>query len=332
MKIIYVILLAAVFPFRASAQDTFSICAYDSITGQVGSAGATCIQGTTSAVIISDVLPGLGVIHTQASWLQANKTYAHSLMLLGLTPQQIIDSVTLHDAQGDPTIRQYGIIDVTGASAGYTGSACLNYHNHINGPGYAIQGNILLGQQILDSMESRFLNTPGDLACRLMSALQGAKVPGADTRCAPLGISAVSAFIRVANPSDTVGGTPFYLNMSINTFPNYQEPIDSLQERFYLWGGCGAASVSTLLERSGIIAYPNPVESKLTIGNRYLAIKTIEIVNLLGIPENLKFENPFESTSETAIEIDVTSFQAGIYFLRIETTSGEIISMKIVKM
>lgn len=40
-----------------------------------------------------------------------------------------------------------------------------------------------MGQEILDSIESRFLNTPGSLADRLMAALQGAKVIGADTRC-----------------------------------------------------------------------------------------------------------------------------------------------------
>src|SRR6187402_3530260 len=94
---------------NASAQDTFSICAYDSLTGQLGSAGATCIQGSTSAYIISDVLPGVGVVHTQAAWLQANKTYAHSLLVLGLPPQQIIDSMIAHDAQGDPSVRQYGV-------------------------------------------------------------------------------------------------------------------------------------------------------------------------------------------------------------------------------
>ncbi len=71
----------------------------------------------------------------------------------------------------------------TPRSAAYTGQNCVNYKNHITGRNYSIQGNILLGQQILDSMEARFLRAEGELACRLMEALQGAKVVGADTRC-----------------------------------------------------------------------------------------------------------------------------------------------------
>ena len=66
--------------------------------------------------------------------------------------------------------------------------------NHILGPNYAIQGNILLGQQILDSMEYYFLNTSGCLPERLMAAMNGAKVVGADTRCMVEGTSSLSAF------------------------------------------------------------------------------------------------------------------------------------------
>jgi uncharacterized Ntn-hydrolase superfamily protein len=295
----------------------------------LGSAGATCIQGTTSAVIISDVIPGVGVIHTQASWLQANKNYAHSMMLLGLTPQQIIDSVTLHDVQGNPTIRQYGVVDVTGASAAYTGTACLNYHNHITGPGYSIQGNILLGQQILDSMESRFLNTPGDLACRLMAALQGANVTGADTRCTNLGISSVSAFIRVANPSDTAGAQLF-LNISVNTYPTYDEPIDSLQERFDLWGGCSLNNIAAENENQRLVIYPNPVESKLTIGRIKSSINSVNVYNILGeLRMTVSLGN---GKQKHPVELEVSSLPEGIYFLRMQTTSGEIISSKFVKL
>src|ERR1051326_3545397 len=77
------------------AQDTFSICAWDSATGQVGSAGATCIASASSGVyLISDVHPGVGVIHTQAYWQNGNQVYGRSLMNLGtLTPQQILDSL-----------------------------------------------------------------------------------------------------------------------------------------------------------------------------------------------------------------------------------------------
>jgi len=216
----------------APAQDTFSIVAVDSVIGIVGGAGASCVAGV---IVISDVHPGVGGIHTQARWLPSNQDYARTLMNQGHTPQQIIDSLVAHDAEGDPTRRQYGIVDLVsgGRSAGYTGINCPNYKNHILGPNYAIAGNTLSGQQILASMQARFLNTAGSLEERLMAALQGAKVPGADTRCMASGRSSISAFIRVAWPGDTTGA--LYLDLNVDDMPAPYDPIDSLQILYDQW-------------------------------------------------------------------------------------------------
>ncbi|HSW55982.1 MAG TPA: DUF1028 domain-containing protein, partial [Ignavibacteriaceae bacterium] len=134
------------------SQDTFSIVAVDTVTGEIGSAGASCVGpfGGVGAFILSDVIEGIGGIHTQASWNSTNQQNARARMLQGFSPQQIIDWLVANDAQGNPTIRQYGIVDLTrnGESAAYTGVNCLNYKSHVTGPGYAIQGNILLGQVI----------------------------------------------------------------------------------------------------------------------------------------------------------------------------------------
>jgi len=95
------------------AQDTFSIEAVDSATGVIGDAGASCLGAIMpiaphGALIISDIIPGIGSIHTQAYWDSTNQQYAHSLMLAGLNPQQILDSLNKNDVQAQPTIRQYG--------------------------------------------------------------------------------------------------------------------------------------------------------------------------------------------------------------------------------
>ena len=213
----------------AAVRATFSIAAVDPVTQEVGSAGASCIAGS---IILSDVHPGVGVIHTQAYYLSGNQNYARLLMNQGHSPDQIVDSLVVHDAGGNPTIRQYGIADLVdgGRTAGYTGVNCTNYKNHVLGPTYAIAGNILLGQQILDDMESAFLNTPGTLADRLMAALQGANVPGADTRCAPTR-PAISAFLRVGRPGDPVNDLFLDLNVN-NTSGN---PIDMLQGLYDRW-------------------------------------------------------------------------------------------------
>ena len=227
------------------AQDTFSIVAIDSITGEFGSAGASCVSSSPTyphgAQILSDVIPGIGVIHTQAAWLAANQQNAHNWMMMGLSHQQIIDSLVAHDAQGNPTTRQYGIADYNGGhprSAAYTWINCSNYKNDTAHLNYSIQGNILLGQQILDSMQHRFLNTPGTLADRLMAALQGAKVIGADTRCAVHNTSSESSFLRVAKMTDPPDSLYLDLWMAYPSgtsgiFP--VDPIDSLQTLYNLW-------------------------------------------------------------------------------------------------
>lgn len=210
---------------------TFSIVAVDPVTREVGSAGASCVSG---AIILSDVHPGAGVVHTQAYWRAGNQSYAASLMDQGLAPQAIIDSLVAHDDQGNPTIRQYAVVDLVagGRTAGHTGVNCTDYKNHVLGPTYAVAGNILLGQQILDGMEQAFLTTPGPLSDKLMAALQGANVAGADTRCSPTK-PALSAFLRVARPDDPVSS--LFLDLNINSTSSGQNPIDLLQNAYDSW-------------------------------------------------------------------------------------------------
>ena len=88
---------------------TFSIVAVDTTTGEVGSAGGSCIAGSR---IISDIHPGVGAIHTQAYYLSSNQNYASSLMDQGYSPAEIIHLLQENDVQNNPSIRQYGIVDL----------------------------------------------------------------------------------------------------------------------------------------------------------------------------------------------------------------------------
>ncbi len=294
------------------SQDTFSIVAVDPVTGQVGSAGASCIAGS---IIISDVHPGVGVIHTQSYWNAANQNYARNLMNMGLSPQQIIDSLVMHDAQGNPSIRQYGIVDLidSGRSAAFTGSNCFNYKNHITGPTYAIQGNILLGQQILDSMEARFLNTQGTLADKLMAALQGAKVPGADTRCLGYGTSSLSAFIRVARVQDTTG--TFYLDLNVNSVTPGVEPIDSLQVLFNMWLTNIPNYTNEIPEKFILYQnYPNPFNplTKISYGLKEAGNVKIIIYDALGKEVSALIEQK-QNAGTYSIEFNASNQSSGVY-------------------
>jgi uncharacterized Ntn-hydrolase superfamily protein len=273
-KILYSIFLGILLGSGLIAQDTFSIVAVDPETGEVGSAGASCIDdsdcnGCGGAIIISGLLPGRGGINAQAQVCLPNINLNNGLgqMQNDLSPDEILDWLLLNDGCvfGNTTERQYGIVDFdpmgNPRSTAFTGSNCVDYKNHITGTNYAIQGNILLGQQILDEMEAGFLETEGSLAEKLMAALQGANVVGADTRCTSNGTSSLSAFIRVARPNDTPGN--FHLELNVPELPAGQEPIDSLQTLFDQWNQTVGSQETSLT--ASIKVFPNPAQDAIVV-------------------------------------------------------------------
>jgi uncharacterized Ntn-hydrolase superfamily protein len=208
-NIISFTLFCMLISFASKSQDTFSIVALDSASREIGSAGASCLDldavGISNPAFLTDILPDTGVVNTQSYFMQANQDNARIRMRAGDSPAQIISWLVANDAVSNPEFKQYGIVGFTGntpSAAAHTGNTCINYKNHItgstNGFYYAIQGNILKGQEILDSMEAGFRNTNGTLACRIMAAMQGANVVGADTRCITENTSSLFAFLQVA--------------------------------------------------------------------------------------------------------------------------------------
>ena len=212
----YTLLIGLFLSFSLSSQDTFSIVAVDPETGEIGSAGATCVDGIAQfggIKILNTIIPGRGGVNAQA-WIcinpHINLDNAIEQMEMGLNPEEIITWLTENDAcfsqSFDPAYRQYGIADFDDQgnprTAAFTGENADDYKGHILGDTYAIQGNILLGPEVLEGMEMGFINTEGSLAEKLMAAMQGANIPGADARCLNRGTSSTSAFLKVVKPDD----------------------------------------------------------------------------------------------------------------------------------
>ncbi|MDL1893845.1 DUF1028 domain-containing protein [Sphingobacteriales bacterium CHB3] len=274
MRTLIVLLFVLLAAMPAYTQDTFSIVAVDTATGEIGSAGASCVGAINGvgAFILSDVLEGIGAIHTQASYLETNQLAARQRMLAGDSPQQIVNYMVANDAQGNPTIRQYGVVDLRrrGESAAYTGVNCTNYKNHATGPGYAVQGNILSGQVIIDTMRNTFLRTPGSLADRLMATLEAAKIIGADTRCAVRNTSSQSGFIKVVRIGD--GSVP-YLQKVVPTTSIGVDPINLLRTQFNQW-------------KDSLRMKVDPFLSQLTISPETLIANGTSTASITIIPKN----------------------------------------------
>lgn len=321
LRAIAAVLVFTAIPVAAVA-DTFSIAAVDLATQQVGSAGASCISGCR---ILSDVHPGRGVVHTQAYWNSQNQAYARSLMNAGYAPAAIIDSVVAHDAQGNPTIRQYGIVDLVdgGRSAAYTGQNCTDWKGHRTGLVWSVQGNILLGPEIVEDMETAFLTTVGSLADKLMAALQAAKVPGADTRCMQYGKSSISAFLRVALPTDPPSG-PYYVDLNVNNTPNNVDPIDQLQGLYDTWRQQHTGAEDSDGEGGRLSCFPNPVGGEAIV--RFSLARggefRLSVIDVAGRLVESLAQGSGTGVGSHELRWAPRDAGPGVYFLRLETPDG----------
>ena len=314
-RLICLIVLVNILVAETRSQDTFSIVAIDSTTGEVGSAGASCVDLFNTSLSDDDFLgklvPGVGAINTQAWYLPANQNNATERMKLGETPDQIIDWLKANDVQSTPEKRQYGIVAMVDGSpkaAAFTGVQTDEYRGHIIGSYYSIQGNILSGKKVLDSMESKFLNAKGDLACRLMAALQGANMLGADARCASNGTSSLFAFVKVAQSWDSFEKPSFVV--TVRTRNNDRiEPVDSLQIKFDLVKGCWPLSPAESPDfEKFFLVFPNPTLNTLFIQNKQKGTSTIYLIDNLG---RKVYSNQFSDEAQ----IDLSDFGKGPYYL-----------------
>lgn len=157
---------------------TFSIAAVDRNTGDVGVAVASKFLAVGSIVPWTD--PGAGAVATQAL---ANATYGRrglGLMRDGLSAEQAVARLISDDPEREQ--RQVGLAGLDGSAAAHTGMRCHAWAGHRVGDGFACQGNILAGPEVVDAMAAAFLAGSGTLQHRLFSALDAGDKAGGDRR------------------------------------------------------------------------------------------------------------------------------------------------------
>jgi len=157
---------------------TYSIVAYDHSTCDLGVA----VQSRYFSVgpIVPWAEANVGVIATQSF---VNVSYGpRGLQLLkeGLTCEEVIEKLTGEDEGRE--FRQLGIVDAKGNAAAYTGTKCLDWAGSKIGKCYSAQGNILSGKEVVENMAEKFESTKGDLADRLVAALEAGEKAGGDAR------------------------------------------------------------------------------------------------------------------------------------------------------
>jgi len=209
---------------------TWSITAVDTRNGLDGAAGASCVP--YEVMVIYAPAPGHGAANVQAGINPDANARIIELLRDDVAPEEIVAEVT--DIGFDPNApkMQYGIADLAGRSAGYTGPLANDHASHrIAAEGdyvLTVQGNFLTSARVLEGALEGFA-TGCDLPERLVAALEAAAEDGeGDARCVDMGIPAKSAFIEVDGPEDAV------VRISLpDVSPD--NPIAQLRDQFELW-------------------------------------------------------------------------------------------------
>jgi uncharacterized Ntn-hydrolase superfamily protein len=163
---------------------TFSIVARSADSNSEEASWGVAVASKFLAVgsAVPAAVAGVGAIATQASANVAYKGLALAHLDDGATASVALQRLLEEDEGRDH--RQVGIVDVEGGAASHTGSACLDWAGSLTGDGYAIQGNILAGSEVVEAMETAWLasDPAAPLARRLLAALAAGDEAGGDSR------------------------------------------------------------------------------------------------------------------------------------------------------
>jgi uncharacterized Ntn-hydrolase superfamily protein len=217
---------------------TFSIAAFDAATGDLGVAVASkfpCV-----GAVVPWARAGVGAVATQ-SW--ANTDFGLDglrLMGGGLPAGAALDAVLEPD--GDRDERQVGFVDAGGGVATFTGANCMDWAGGRTGDGFAVQGNILAGEDVVASMAATFARTEGDLCDRLLAALRAGDAAGGDRRG-----KQSAALLVVRDGGGYEGRNDRYIDLRVDDHPDAPAELARL---FTVWDATMLVRTDEPLEAS----------------------------------------------------------------------------------
>jgi uncharacterized Ntn-hydrolase superfamily protein len=228
---------------------TFSIVAFDPKTRNLGVAVQSRYFSVGTAVPWAQA--NVGAIATQSFVNISYGPRGLKLLKKGLAVKEVVEKLTSKDKSRD--YRQLGIIDAKGNPAVYTGAKCLHWAGSKIGKNYTAQGNILANEQVVQNMGKKFETTKGDLADRLVAALEGGQEAGGDARG-----KQSAAILVVGERKSKAGYGDRLIDLRVEDHP---EPI---------------AELKRLLQLHRVYRLIDEAEEIFTQGNHKKAIATIK--------------------------------------------------------
>lgn len=157
---------------------TYSIVARDPASGQLGVAVQTHQVGVGR--VVPWMLPGVGAMATQSLSNVSFGPAALTLLREGVAAEKVVESLAASDTNAHR--RQFAVVDARGGAAAYTGSGCIREAGHHVGDGYTVQANMMTHPTVIAAMRRAFESASGDLAAKMIAAMQAAQKEDGDIR------------------------------------------------------------------------------------------------------------------------------------------------------
>jgi uncharacterized Ntn-hydrolase superfamily protein len=196
---------------------TFSIVARDTKTGEMGVAVQSHWFSVGSVVPWAE--SGVGAVATQSFADPSYGPKGLDLMRRGKPASDALNELIAADP--GQARRQVAMVDSKGRVAVHTGNRCIECAGHETGEGYSVQANLMLNNAVPSAMAKAFERTEGNLADRMMAALDAAQEVGGDIR----GKQSAAMLIVRANPS----GKPWADRVVDLRVEDHQEPLKELR-------------------------------------------------------------------------------------------------------
>jgi len=274
-------------------------------TGEVAIGQATCVGGYDLLNWTPVLVTGTGAA-TVAAYID-NIDHARAIirdeLLAGTPPDSILQVLSVSHPEHER--HQYCIVDVEGGTATYTGTVLGPEYNWAGGQAgragdiaYSVTGGLLTGAPVVEEAVNAIITTDGDVAARLMAAMEAARSMGGDGRCScspsdPTGcgsppesfeFSAINGYMVLARAGDTAvcihcsGADLFlYFNVAYQN-PGDPDPVLLMQEMYDTW-------------RTALIGRPDAVQSNVTFDPAWLPADgvsetemTIQLLDWQGLP------------------------------------------------
>jgi len=155
---------------------TFSIAGFCRESGQFGTAissSSICVASRCAFVA-----PGQGAVLTQNVTNPVLGQMGVQLLQEGLDAERVLTRLTEHEAH--PEWRQLLVLDGRGHGAAHSGEQTLGIHATRPGRDCIAGGNMLAEEGVIDAMVAAFESADGELAERLLAAMDAALAAGGE--------------------------------------------------------------------------------------------------------------------------------------------------------